>query len=73
MLSNENTSCELEAAVADKGAAEMYVEVLRKVEEEGGCITQQIFDDDETWLFRKKVPNRIYFSKEEKAIQGCKA
>lgn len=64
---NVNVSGE---AGADRKAAETYPGVLKKIIEEGGYTAQQIFNVDETGLLWKKMPERIYISKEGKTVQG---
>jgi hypothetical protein len=51
----------------------MYPEVSKKITEEGGYMTQEIFNINETGLFWKKMPDRTYISKEEKTMPGFKA
>ncbi|XP_025099955.1 tigger transposable element-derived protein 1-like [Pomacea canaliculata] len=60
-----------EAASSDKAGAEKFVQEFRQIIE-GGYIPQQVFNADETGLFWKKLPNKTYITKEEKALPGHK-
>ncbi|XP_025099953.1 tigger transposable element-derived protein 1-like [Pomacea canaliculata] len=62
-----------EAASSDKAGAEKFVQEFRQIIEEGGYIPQQVFNADETGLFWKKLPNKTYITKEEKALPGHKS
>lgn len=61
-----------EAASADMKAAEAFPEQLRKIIRQGEYTPQQVFNVDETGLYWKKMPERSYISKEEKAMPGYK-
>ena len=67
-----NVTVQGEAASADKMAAEGFPNQLRKIIEEGEYTAKQIFNCDETGLFYKKMPEKTYISKEEKAMPGFK-
>jgi hypothetical protein len=53
--------------------AEMYHKILRKIVQKGCYTAQQIYNADETRLFWKGIPNRIYILKDERVIPGLKA
>ncbi|KFD62567.1 hypothetical protein M514_25303 [Trichuris suis] len=61
-----------EAASADKEAAAAYPPSLKKLIDERGYSSQQIFNVDETSLFWKRMPKRTYIAQEEKAAPGFK-
>ncbi|XP_064089935.1 tigger transposable element-derived protein 1-like [Macrobrachium nipponense] len=63
-----------EAASADQEAALHYVEdEFPKLIKEGGYIPEQMFNMDETGLFWKKMPSRMFFYKDEVKKPGFKA
>ncbi|KFD62404.1 hypothetical protein M514_00894 [Trichuris suis] len=59
-----------EAASADKEAAAVYPPSLKKLIDERGYSSQQIFNVDETSLFWKRMPKRTYIAQEEKSAAG---
>ncbi|GFY11607.1 tigger transposable element-derived protein 1 [Trichonephila clavipes] len=61
-----------ESASADKEAAEKYCLKFQEFIETEGYRPQQIFNCDETGLFWKRMPNRTYFTKDEKSVPGEK-
>ncbi|XP_046382271.1 tigger transposable element-derived protein 1-like [Ischnura elegans] len=62
-----------EAASGDREAAENFPKVLEKIIEEGGYLSEQVFNVDETGLFWKIMPHCTFISKEEKSAPGFKA
>ncbi|CAI5779200.1 transposable element-derived 1-like [Podarcis lilfordi] len=58
-----------EAASANKLDADRFVLDFKDYVESQGFIPQQVFNCDETGLFRKKMPKRTYITKEEKSLQ----
>ncbi|XP_051868769.1 tigger transposable element-derived protein 1-like [Pristis pectinata] len=50
-----------------------YPSDLKKVIDEGEYMPEQVFNVDETGLFWKRMPDRTFISKEEKATPGFKA
>ncbi|XP_072121835.1 tigger transposable element-derived protein 1-like isoform X1 [Mobula birostris] len=50
-----------------------YPSELKKVIDEGAYMPEQVFNVGEMGLFWKRMPDRTYISKEEKAIPGFKA
>ncbi|XP_028656937.1 tigger transposable element-derived protein 1-like [Erpetoichthys calabaricus] len=61
-----------EAASSDKAGAEKFILEFKKIIEEESYVLQQVFNADETGLFWKKMPNKTYITKEEKALPGHK-
>ncbi|XP_028648887.1 tigger transposable element-derived protein 1-like [Erpetoichthys calabaricus] len=61
-----------EAASSDKAGAEKFILEFKKIIEEESYVPQQVFNADETGLFWKKMPNKTYITKEEKALSGHK-
>ncbi|GIY24288.1 hypothetical protein CDAR_64281 [Caerostris darwini] len=61
-----------EAASSDMKAAEDYIKTFSNLIKAQGCISQQVFNCDETGLFWKKMPNRTYITAEEKMMPGHK-
>ncbi|XP_028668446.1 tigger transposable element-derived protein 1-like [Erpetoichthys calabaricus] len=61
-----------EAANSDKAGAEKFILEFKKIIEEESYVPQQVFNADETGLFWKKMPNKTYITKEEKALPGHK-
>jgi hypothetical protein len=43
---------------------------IKKLIEEGGFVSQQVFNCIETGLFRKRMPHRTYITKEETTLPG---
>lgn len=57
-----------EASSSDQQATEVFkIEFLEFVKKEG-YVSQQVFNCDETELFWKRMPNRIYITQEEKSM-----
>ena len=61
-----------EAAISNKDAAEKFVEKFKDFVDREGFIPEQVFNCDETGLFWKKMPERTYITREEKALPGHK-
>ncbi|KYO35403.1 tigger transposable element-derived protein 1-like [Alligator mississippiensis] len=61
-----------EAASANEQAAKVYPKQLKKIIEEKGYLSEQVFNADETGLFWKKMPNRTYISKSKRQAPGFK-
>lgn len=61
-----------ETASADDLAAEKFPQTLLKIIEEGGYTPDQVWNADETGLFWKRMPNRTYVAKSQKAVGGFK-
>uniref|UniRef100_A0A1A9VDM3 DDE-1 domain-containing protein n=1 Tax=Glossina austeni TaxID=7395 RepID=A0A1A9VDM3_GLOAU len=61
-----------ETASADELAAKEFPEKLGKIIEDGGYTTDQVWRLDESGLFWKKIPSRIYVSKSQKTAGGFK-
>jgi hypothetical protein len=61
-----------EAASANKDAAEKFVKEFKDFMDKEGLIPKQVFSWHKTGLFWKKMPNRTYTTKEEKALPGQK-
>ena len=62
-----------EAASGYRDAAEQRREKFKKIIEEGGFVSQQVFNCDETGLFWKRMPRRTCIMKEETTLPGHKA
>lgn len=62
-----------EAASADKEAVQDRLLVFKKIIMDGGYIAEQVFSDDETRPYWKRMPNRTVIFKEEKKAPGHKA
>jgi hypothetical protein len=52
--------------------AEQYREKFKKILEDGGFVSQHVFNCDETGLFWKKMSCRTYITKEETTLPGHK-
>ncbi|KAI9581856.1 hypothetical protein GQX74_010173 [Glossina fuscipes] len=61
------------AASADTAAVERYPEECASLVADGGHKPEQVFNADETALFRKRTPNKTFISKGEKSAPGFKA
>ena len=61
-----------ETAIGDRDTAEEHCEKCKKIIEEGGFVSQQVFNCDETGLFWKRMPRRTYITKEETTLPGHK-
>ncbi|XP_042211880.1 tigger transposable element-derived protein 1-like, partial [Homarus americanus] len=61
-----------EAASVDKDAAREHHDIFLKVIQEGGFVSQQVFNCDETGLFWKKMPRRTYITREDTSFPGHK-
>lgn len=61
-----------EEANADTDAAKGYPNILKKIFEKGGYVPEQVFIVDETGLYRKRMPERTYISRNEKSSSGYK-
>jgi len=61
-----------EAAIGDMDTAEEHCEKCKKIIEEGGFVSQQVFSCDETGLFWKRMPRRTYITKEVTTLPGHK-
>ncbi|XP_064115153.1 tigger transposable element-derived protein 1-like [Macrobrachium nipponense] len=61
-----------EATSADKEAAMKYPEAFKKIIQEKGYCPEQVFNMDETGLFRKKMPSRTYLMLDEAKASGLK-
>ena len=61
-----------EAGSGDRDSAEQHREKFRKTIEEGGFLSQQVFNCDETGLFWKRMPHRTYIMKEDTTLPGHK-
>ena len=53
-----------EAASADTEAAQKYPEIFNQLIKEKGFKPEQVFNMDETGLFRKKMPSRTFLMKD---------
>lgn len=60
-------------ASADDVSADLFKVQLAKIIEDEGYLPDQVFNADESALFRKKMPDRTFISKAEKASSGFKA
>ena len=56
-----------EAASGDEKAASEFPKALAEIIREGGYSVFQVFNVDETGLFWKCMPNRMYIAKEKSA------
>ncbi|OMJ28469.1 Tigger transposable element-derived protein 1 [Smittium culicis] len=61
-----------EAASGDHVAARDFPNELNRIIKEGEYLPCQIFNIDETCLYWKRMPKRIYVSLEEKSVSGFK-
>uniref|UniRef100_A0A1A9UQU6 DDE-1 domain-containing protein n=1 Tax=Glossina austeni TaxID=7395 RepID=A0A1A9UQU6_GLOAU len=61
-----------ETASADELAAKEFPEKLRKIIEDGGYTTDQVWNADESGLFCKKLSSRTYVAKSQKTAGGLK-
>ncbi|CAI5670507.1 unnamed protein product [Oreochromis niloticus] len=61
-----------EAASSDHKAAEEFVKKFEELINHEGYTPQQVFNCDETGLFRKKMPRRTYITAEELKMPGHK-
>ncbi|XP_042218763.1 tigger transposable element-derived protein 1-like [Homarus americanus] len=63
----------VEAASVDEVAARSFPETLNEIIKCGGYSAKQVFNIDETGLYWKRMPFRIYIDQEEKTAPGFKA
>ncbi|XP_066255898.1 tigger transposable element-derived protein 1-like [Euwallacea similis] len=61
-----------ESASADHETARTFPGKVQNIIEEQGYTADQVFNADETGLWWKKIPNRIFISKKEKTAPGFK-
>jgi len=61
-----------EAASGNGDAAVEHCEKFKIIIEEGGLVSQHVFNCDETGLFWKRMPHRTYITKEETTLSGHK-
>jgi len=57
---------------AHRDAAEQHHEKFKKMIGEGGFVSQQVFNCNETGFFWKRMPRRTYTMKEETTFPGHK-
>ncbi|GBN32723.1 hypothetical protein AVEN_129976-1, partial [Araneus ventricosus] len=62
-----------EAESSDEKVAENIIADFKKLLHFEGHLPQQVFNCDETVLFRKNMPSRIYITEEENALSGHKS
>ncbi|XP_054726261.1 tigger transposable element-derived protein 1-like [Anastrepha obliqua] len=67
-----NVKIKGETASADELAAKKFPEKLRKIIEDGGYTSDQVWNVDESGLFWKKMPSRTYVAKSQKTAGGLK-
>ncbi|GFS40886.1 PAN2-PAN3 deadenylation complex catalytic subunit PAN2 [Nephila pilipes] len=65
--------CHGEASSEDIQAAENFIKIFEKLISEEGYLPQQVFNCDETGLFWKKMPRRMFIMAEEKSLPSHKA
>ncbi|XP_042296424.1 tigger transposable element-derived protein 1-like [Sceloporus undulatus] len=61
---------EADGVDAAAAATEMYPAELEKIIEDGGYTKQQVFNVDETALYWKGMPARVFIAKEEESVPG---
>jgi len=57
---------------AHRDAAEQHREKFKKMIGEGGFVSQQVFNCNETGFFWKRMPRRTYITKEKTTLPGHK-
>jgi hypothetical protein len=61
-----------ETAIGDRDTADKHYEKCKKIIEEGGFVSRQVFNCDKTGLSWKRMPRRKYIMKEETTLPGHK-
>jgi len=61
-----------EAASGDRDAVEKHREKFKKIIDNGGFVSQKVFNCDKTGLFWKRMPCRTYITEEETTLPGHK-
>ncbi|GBM71560.1 hypothetical protein AVEN_123669-1 [Araneus ventricosus] len=65
-----SSACLRDLVVSDKSEAEKSAYETKNLKKAEGFISQQVFNCDETGLLSKKMPNTMFITQEEKALQG---